>query len=85
MQRRISESVTIDLALCKGDVGGPVIDGLDGEVIGLISHRDSPEGSPLKTTTIARLDTGPARNLLAQAKLLADGTAASKLPPIACH
>lgn len=79
-----SEGVVIDVPLCKGDTGGPVIDGLDGDVIGVISRRDDPEGSPLRTTTIARLDTTLARDLLAQAKLLADGAEISKLHGVSC-
>jgi hypothetical protein len=81
----VSEAVVIDVPLCKGDTGGPVVDGRDGDVIGLISHRDDPEGSPLRTTTIARLDTTHARELLAQAKLLADGSDVSKVQGVACR
>lgn len=85
VRSRVSEAVVIDVPLCKGDAGGPVVDGLDGDVIGLISRRDDPEGSPLRTTTIARLDTTQARKLLEQAKSLAAGGAASKLTPVACR
>lgn len=80
----VSESIVIDVPLCKGDTGGPVMDGRDGEVVGLSSHRDDPEGSPLRTTTIARLDTTAARNLVAQAKLLGEGGDASKVQAVAC-
>jgi hypothetical protein len=83
IRSRASEAVVIDVPLCRGDVGGPVVEG-EG-VIGLISHRDDPEGSPLRTTTIARLDTQPARDLIGQAQKVADGGDASTLPPIACH
>jgi len=85
VRNRDSEAIVIDVPLCKGDTGGAVVDGADGDVIGIISHRDDPEGSPLRTTTIARLDTGEARDLLAQAKQLADGTDAMKLPGVACQ
>jgi hypothetical protein len=84
VRNRTSEGVVVDVPLCKGDTGGPVIDGTDGDVIGLISRRDDPEGSPLRTTTIARLDTTNARDLLAQAKQLADGTDIAKLPGVSC-
>jgi hypothetical protein len=84
VRNRDSEAVVIDVPLCKGDTGGPVIDGLDGEVFGLISHRDDPEGSPLRTTTIARLDTKEARALLDQARQLAEGTDSTKLQGVAC-
>jgi S1-C subfamily serine protease len=85
VRNRDSEAIVIDVPLCKGDTGGAVVDGADGDVIGIISHRDDPEGSPLRTTTIARLDTGEARDLLAQAKQLADGTDATKLPGVVCQ
>ncbi|HSO31882.1 MAG TPA: trypsin-like peptidase domain-containing protein [Labilithrix sp.] len=85
VRSRVSEAVVVDVPLCKGDVGGPVIDGPDGEVIGLISHRDDPEGSPLHTTTIVRLDTTSARELLAQAQQITDGPDATKAKPVACR
>jgi hypothetical protein len=85
VRNRDSEAVVIDVPLCKGDTGGPVIDGLDGDVVGLISRRDDPEGSPLRTTTIARLDTHQARTLLAQAQMLADGADPARLEGVACR
>lgn len=85
VRSRVSHALVIDVPLCKGDVGGPVLDGSDGEVIGLISHRDDPEGSPLKTTTIARLDTTWARDLIARAKQLADGADAAKIQSVTCR
>lgn len=85
VRNRDSSGVVIDVPLCKGDTGGPVLEGPDGDVIGLISRRDDPEGSPLRTTTIARLDTTQARELLAQAAQLADGTAIAKLPGVSCR
>ena len=85
VRNRDSEAIVIDVPLCKGDTGGAVVDGALGDLIGIISHRDDPEGSPLRTTTIARLDTGEARDLLAQARQVADGTDATKLPGVACQ
>jgi hypothetical protein len=85
VRSRVSQAFIIDVPLCKGDVGGPVIDGVDGEVTGLISHRDDPEGSPLKTTTIARLDTVWARELIAQGKQLTEGIEMTKVQPVACR
>lgn len=82
VRNRNSESVVIDVPLCKGDAGGPVVDGSD--IVGIISRRDDPEGSPLRTTTIARLDTANARDLIAQATKVADGTDASTLQSVAC-
>lgn len=85
VRSRVSEAVVIDVPLCKGDTGGPVVDGLDGGVIGVISRRDDPEGSPLRTTTIARLDTTQALELVEQAKHLASGGDPSKLKPVSCR
>ena len=87
VQSRVAQAVIIDVPLCKGDVGGPVVVGpeAEGDVVGLISHRDDPEGSPLRTATIARLDTVFARDLLVQAKALADGGDPSAAPAIACR
>lgn len=85
VRSRVSGAVVIDVPLCRGDMGGPVVDGRDGDVIGLISRRDDPEGSPLRTTTIARLDTSATRDLLGQAKTLVDGGDAQKLAPVACR
>lgn len=75
VRSRAGAKVVVDMPLCKGDVGGPVIDGREGEVIGLISQRDDPEGSPLKTTAVARLDTTGSRHLVTQAQRLAEGGA----------
>lgn len=85
VRSRTSQAVVIDVPLCKGDVGGPVVDGRDANVIGLISRRDDPEGSPLMTSTIARLDTVTARELIVQATLLADGSATADVQTVACR
>jgi hypothetical protein len=85
VRSRSSHDVVIDIPLCKGDVGGPVVGGRDGEVFGLISRRDEPEGSPLKTTTIARLDTTWARELITQAMLLSSGAEPAKVQGVTCH
>jgi hypothetical protein len=78
-----SDDFVIDTPLCKGDVGGPVIDGHE-EIVGLVSHQDDPEGSPRKTTTIARIDTTPAREILAAAERAAKGADVTKDAPVAC-
>ena len=85
VRSRVSDVVVIDVPLCKGDAGGPVVDGRGGDVIGLVSRRDDPEGSPLRTTTIARLDTAQARALIAQAQELEGGADPAKLEPVACR
>lgn len=85
VRNRDSGGLVIDVPLCKGDTGGPVLDGVDGDVVGLISRRDDPEGSPLRTTTISRLDTTQARELIAQARQLAEGTDSGKLQGVSCN
>lgn len=85
VRSRVQEGIVIDVPLCKGDAGGPVVDGREGDIVGLISRRDDPEGSPLRTTTIARLDTAHARDLLEQAKSLAAGGDATKVTAVACR
>lgn len=85
VKNRDSHDVVVDITLCKGDRGGPVVDGRESELIGLISHRDDPEGSPLRTANIARLDTVWARDLMKQASALADGGDHTKMQAIACR
>lgn len=85
VRSRDSHDVVIDIMLCKGDRGGPVVDGRESEIIGLISHRDDPEGSPLRTANIARLDTVWARDLLKQGSSLADGSDPTKMQAVACR
>jgi hypothetical protein len=82
VRSRDARAVVIDMPLCKGDIGGPVLD--NGDVIGLISRRDDPDGSPLRTTTIARLDTIWARDLFAQAKQLSEAPETAKLNGVTC-
>lgn len=67
------DAIILGVALCRGDVGGPIIDGAGSHVVGLVSRRDDPEGSPRKTTTAVRLDTAWARNLVARAEAVANG------------
>ena len=85
VRSRVSEAIVIDVPLCRGDAGGPVVDNLEGDIVGVISRRDDPEGSPLRTTTIARLDTVQVRDMLEQARSLAAGGDATKMTPVACR
>jgi hypothetical protein len=82
---RESDEFVLDTPFCRGDMGGPVVDGREGDLVGIVSHNDDPPGSPRKTTSIARLDTTPARALVAQAGRVADGKAAKDETPIACE
>jgi len=81
---RESDAVVFDVAMCRGDVGGVIVDGGAG-LLGVISHHDDPHGASRHTTTAFRLDTGPARKLLEQADALAHGADAAKLSPVACE
>jgi hypothetical protein len=76
-----SEAIVVDLELCRGDVGGPIVD--QGALIALISHRDDPEGSPRKSTTGFRLDTTAARGVLAKANEIAT-TGKATAGPVPC-
>lgn len=82
---RASEDFVLDLRLCKGDVGGPVVDGPEGEIAGIISHDDDPDDSPRKTTSIARMDTTPARNLVAQGEKISKGADPKGEAPVTCE
>jgi Trypsin-like peptidase domain len=79
------DALVIDIPLCKGDVGGPVIEGAQGDLVGVVSHQDDPDDSPRHTTTIVRFDTSIARALVAQAAAVAKGDDLKKLAPIACE
>jgi hypothetical protein len=83
--RRDSDALVVDVALCRGDVGGPLVDPSSGDLYGLISHQDDPDESTHRTTTIARLDTTPARELVAEADQLAQMPDSTKLAPVACE
>ena len=83
--RREGDALVLDLALCKGDVGGPLVDEVSGDLLGIISHQDDPDGAPRHTTTIVRLDTTPARAVVAQAAKLAASPDGVKLEAVACE
>jgi hypothetical protein len=79
------DAIVIDIPLCKGDVGGPVVERAAGDLVGVVSHQDDPDDSPRHTTTIMRFDTGAARALLDQAAQIVKGDDPAKLKPIACN
>ena len=82
--RRDSDALVVDVALCRGDVGGPLVDPESADLYGLISHQDDPDDSPHRTSTIVRLDTVPARAIVAEAQTLVDTPDSTKLVPVAC-
>jgi V8-like Glu-specific endopeptidase len=79
------DAVIIDVPLCRGDVGGPVVERAAGDLVGVISHQDDPDGSPRRTTTIVRFDTTATRALVAQAAAILKGDDLAKLVPLACE
>jgi hypothetical protein len=81
---RESDAVVIDVAMCRGDVGGVVVDSGAG-LLGVVSHQDDPNGVSRRTTTAFRLDTVPARKLLEQAEALALGGDVTKSAAVACQ
>ena len=79
------DAIVIDVPLCKGDVGGPVVERAGGDLVGVISHQDDPDDSPRRTTTIVRFDTPSTRALLAQANSVIQAGALAKQAPVACE
>jgi len=79
------DAVVIDVPLCRGDVGGPVVERATSDLVGVISHQDDPDGSPRRTTTIVRFDTAATKALVAQAAAILKGGDPSKLAPLACQ
>jgi hypothetical protein len=79
------DAIVIDIPLCKGDVGGPVVERAAGDLVGVISHQDDPDDSPRRTTTIIRFDTSATRALLEQALSITKGQDPAKLAPVACE
>lgn len=77
-----SHHLAVDIPLCRGDVGGPVVQGAS--LIGVISRRG--DRTRRGTTTIARFDTAAARALVAQAERAAAPGAAIRLEqPVRCR
>jgi hypothetical protein len=79
------DAIVIDVPLCKGDVGGPVIERAQGDLVGVVSHQDDPDDSPRRTTTIVRFDTSVTRALFDQAAQIVKGDDPTKLAPVACE
>lgn len=78
---RESDAVVFDIGMCRGDIGGLVVDGA-GTAFGVVSHQDDPNGAERKTTTAFRLDTTVARHLFEAGNAIASGAAAPA--PLAC-
>jgi hypothetical protein len=79
---RESDAVVFDVGMCRGDVGGLVVDGA-AAAFAVVSHQDDPNGAARKTTTAFRLDTAVARRLFEAGNAVAAGTTGGA--PVACH
>ncbi len=79
-----AETLHLRASICPGDSGGPVLSHDGHEVVGVISlSAMDGDDHTLNLSVVARVDTY--RSVLAQARLIADGTSASELPPLACE
>ncbi len=81
---RASDALMFDVAMCRGDVGGIVVDA-SASLLGIISHQDDPGGAPQRTTTAFRLDTTRARRLVEVAGAVARGESAASQQPVTCE
>ena len=74
----------VEASVCPGDSGGPVLDLLSREVVGVISlsAMDYDEGTRGRSV-FTRVDEMP--KLVAYGRLVADGGDPSDLPPLSCE
>jgi hypothetical protein len=74
----------VQASVCPGDSGGPVLDSLTHEVVGVVSlsAMDYDEGTRGRSV-FTRIDEMP--KLVAYARLVADGGDPSDLPPLTCE
>jgi hypothetical protein len=70
---RDADSLVVDLPLCHGDVGGPLVDTASNELLGVVSRREGVRSNGAGATVFVRLDTTPARALVAKAEALGRG------------
>jgi Trypsin len=73
-----------EASVCPGDSGGPVLDNLTHEVVGVVSlsAMDYDEGTRGRSV-FARVDGIP--KLMAYARVVADGGDPGDLPPLSCE
>lgn len=81
---RQSDALEVEIGLCKGDVGGGLVDNAAG-LLGIVSHQDDPDNATRRTTTGFRVDTEPVRRLLEAAEALQKGTDAKGVAAPACQ
>jgi V8-like Glu-specific endopeptidase len=77
------ETIHARASVCPGDSGGPVVARGSKDVVGVVSMSvmDGDERTP-GPTVMARIDAY--RSVFAHARLIADGTPSSELPPLSC-
>jgi hypothetical protein len=78
-----SETLVLRASICPGDSGGPIVARGTHEVVAVVSQ-SAMDGDPMTVgpTIGARLDVY--RAVFSSARLIADGAAASELPPLEC-
>jgi hypothetical protein len=78
-----AETIHLRVSICPGDSGGPALTRGGTEVVGVISMSamdgDDRTAGP---SVLARIDSY--RSVFAHARLVADGTSPSELPPLSC-
>lgn len=79
-----AETLHMDASVCPGDSGGPVLANSPKEIIGVVSlsamdHDETTRGPSI----MARVDAY--RLVFAHARMIADGSSPSELPPLECH
>jgi len=77
------ETFLMQASICPGDSGGPVFSAGGDEIVGIISLAAMDADDRTRNSAMmTRIDR--ARPVIAQARLIGDGTSASELPPLAC-
>lgn len=78
------ETFFMEASVCPGDSGGPVMTRGSHQVVGVVSLSAMDGDERTKAPSImARIDAY--RNVLAQARQIADGASRAELPPLSCE
>ncbi|MBP9113195.1 MAG: trypsin-like serine protease [Polyangiaceae bacterium] len=74
----------LQAAVCPGDSGGPAVQRGTMRVLGVVSMSAMDADENTRSTSIfSRIDRF--RNVVSHARMIADGTSASELPPLSCE
>lgn len=77
------QTISLKASVCPGDSGGPVLARGTHEIVGVVSMSAMDgDDRTANASLMARVDVF--RAVFANARLIADGIAASELPPISC-